>query len=105
MRKTQGEVVMNKRSLHISSPVAILLVSAWVLLLGIIIGKAMKYAQDDAFCDHLWSAADSGEYNRVKKILDKGIDPDCQCGIAMKRAKQAGQKETIQLLKRYGAKG
>jgi hypothetical protein len=93
---------MNVRRL--SKPIGIL--SGCIVLVAVLGGvtRVWSKARENARCADLWSAAKEGQNDQVEMLLKDGLDPNCQHGEALKRARLAGHEDTVAILKRYGAK-
>lgn len=55
-------------------------------------------------CTALWSAAESGSNDDVKRRLDQGDDPNCDNCAPLIGACKREHADTVQLLLEYGAK-
>lgn len=95
---------MNVRIRRLSKPIGIL--SGCIVLVAAFGGvtRELWKTRENARCADLWSSAQAGENYQVEMLLKDGLDPNCQHGEALRRARLGGHADTVAILKRYGAK-
>jgi len=95
---------MKLRFRRLSKPIIILI--ACTVPIGFACWVTLLYheSMDIAVCASLTSSAASGENSEVERLLKAGTDPNCEHGDPLRHARQGGHEDTVDLLKRYGAK-
>ncbi|HLK57430.1 MAG TPA: hypothetical protein VKU00_12745 [Chthonomonadaceae bacterium] len=99
---------MRPRIRAVSKPIKIL--AGGMALAGILgwiawqIFQQVEEVNKEADCTVLSSSAGSGSNDDVEERLKGGTDPNCNHGQPLRDARQGGHEDTVDLLKRYGAK-